>query len=202
MMQKLILTLLTGVAFLNAGGDISNSPVKTSTCGLYTDEYMISSGIVYPCIDTGIPNSINPDILMSKKIHFHASLHFDANGLTENSLLKLKELQDYMILRSVKNYYITIIGHTSGYEDSNHMVQLNGWSTFWQNLGKTSMSESELVAHVNQRILAVHNYFHKKEGISTSRLYTENRLARDPISTEATMDGKMANKRVDIALYY
>jgi outer membrane protein OmpA-like peptidoglycan-associated protein len=189
MMKKLILTALLSASTLMAND-------------LYTDTYMSRSGIVYPHIDTGIPNSINPDILMSKKIHFHASLYFDAEGLTLESQDNLKRLQDYMILHPVKNYYISIIGHTSGYEDSNHLVQLNEWSTFWQNLGKTSMSESQLAAQINRRIAAVYNYLHEKEGISKSRLYTENRLAKDPISTEATAEGKMRNRRVDIALYY
>ena len=200
MMKKTIVTLLMGIVFLNAGGDIS--PVKTSACGLYTDEYMMSSGIVAPCIDTGINNPFDAERLMDKAIHFHTSLYFDREGLTEDSVQNLQKLKDYISLHSVKSYYVSVIGHTAGYEDSNHMVQLNAWSTFWQNLGKKAVPESELAAQVNQRILAVYTYLNKEEDISTSRIFTENRLARDPIATEATKEGRTRNTRVDVALYY
>jgi flagellar motor protein MotB len=64
------------------------------------------------------------------------------------------------------------------------------------------MMRTDLASMVNRRIEAVYDHLNKEEHISTSRLYTENRLARDPIATEATVEGRMRNERVDVALYY
>jgi len=188
-MKKIILTTLLSASALIASD-------------LYTDTYMSRSGIVSPHIDTGISNMVSGETLMKKKIYFHTSVYFNAEGLTQESVDKLRRLHDYIHSHSVKNYYISVIGHTSGYEDSNYMVQLNAWSTFWQNIGKKSIPRSELAAQVNRRILAVYNHLYEKEGINKAKMYTENRLARDPISTEATVEGKLINTRVDVALFY
>ena len=199
-MKKTLLTIAACSTLLSAGGNIA--PIGTSSCGLYTDEYMMYSGVVHPCIDTGIPNTINGSMLLNKKVYFHASIYFEKGVLTEASRNALSQLKNVIDTRGRRNYYVSIVGHTSGYQDSNHMVELNGWSTFWQNLGKTSMMRSDLAAIVNSRIQRVYDHLNQKEDISTSRLYTENRLARDPISTEATKEGRQRNTRVDVALYY
>ncbi len=196
-MKKILLTAAAGATLLSAGGDIN----PTSKCGLFTDEYMMYSGVVHPCIDTGIVNPFPGNKLLNKKVYFHASLYFKKGVLTEESSRALQELKN-TIGSHGSNYYVSVVGHTAGYEDNNHMVELNGWSTFWQNLGKTPMMRSELAATVNRRIQAVYDHLNKEEGVSQSRLYTENRLARDPVSTEATVEGRMRNERVDVALYY
>ena len=196
-MKKILLTIAAGATLLSAGGDI----YPTSKCGLFTDEYMMYSGVVDPCIDTGIPNTFPGQKLQNKKIYFHTSIYFEKGILTQESLQSLQELK-HLIESRGSNYYVSVVGHTAWYGDSNRKVELNAWSTFWQNLGKTSMLRSDLAATVNSRIEAVYNHLNKEEGISTSRLYTENRLARDLISTEATQEGRMHNERVDIALYY
>lgn len=196
-MKKILLTITAGTTFLLAGGDF----YQTSKCGLFTDEYMMYSGVVYPCIDTGIPNAFPGQKLLNKKVYFHTSVYFNKGVMTEKSLQSLQELKNTIASRG-SNYYVSVVGHTSGYEDSNHMVKLNAWSTFWQNIGKSSMMRSDLAATINSRIETVYTHLSKKEHVSTSRLYTENRLARDPIATEATTEGRMQNERVDVALYY
>jgi len=195
--MKILLIIAAGATILSAGGNI----YPTSKCGLFTDEYMMYSGVVDPCIDTGIPNAFPGQKLLNKKIYFHTSIYFKKGILTQESLQSLQELKNIIENRS-SNYYVSVVGHTAWYEDSNRKVELNAWSTFWQNIGKSSMMRSNLAETVNSRIEAVYNHLNKEEHISTSRLYTENRLARDPISTEATQEGRMHNERVDIALYY
>ncbi len=196
-MKKILLTVAAGATLLSAGGDI----YPTSKCGLFTDEYMMYSGVVDPCIDTGIPNPFPGERLLNKKVYFHASVYFKKGVLTEASLQALHELKN-TIASHGSHYYVSVVGHTAWYEDSNRKVQLNAWSTFWQNIGKSSVMRSDLAATVNRRIEAVYDHLNREEGISTSRLYTENRLARDPIATEATQEGRMRNERVDVALYY
>ena len=198
-MKKILLTLLTGVTLLTAGGDFFPATFK---CGLYTDEYMLYSGAVHPCIDTEIPNSINGEMLLEKKVYFHASLYFKGGVLTESSQKALKTLKNTIETEGMSNYFVSVVGHSAGYEDSNHRVELNAWSTFWQNLGKTSVSRDIFAAKMNKRIKIVYDHLNEKEEIHATRIYTENRLARDPIATEATKEGRLLNERVDIALYY
>ncbi len=199
MMKKILLITAACATLLTAGGDIA--PIETSSCGLYTDEYMMYSGVVYPCIDTGIPNYFEGEKLLDKKVYFHASLYFKNGVLTETSQKAIENLKSTIEHRGSK-YYVSLVGHTAWYEDGNSAVKLNAWSTFWQNLGKTPMSLSDLAATVNRRIETVYTHLNTEEGIDVSRLYTENRLARDPIATEATQEGRMRNERVDVALYY
>ena len=198
-MKKTLLTIAACTTLLSAGGDIA--PIGTSSCGLYTDEYMMYSGIVHPCIDTGIPNYFEGEKLLDKKMYFHASLYFKKGVLTETSLEALKTLQNTIKSRG-SNYYVSVVGYTAWYEDDMSGAKLNAWSTFWQNLGKADMTLSELAGTVNQRIEAVYTHLTNEEGLSSSRLYTENRLARDPIATEAIEEGRQRNTRVDVALYY
>jgi hypothetical protein len=200
-MKKTLLTLAASTALLSAGGDIAPA---TQVCkGLYTYSYMPHSGVEHACIDTGIANGVSADTLLRKKVRFHASLYFDGGVLTDASQQALNELKNVIADRGLNHYYVSVIGHTSGYEDAAHTVVLNGWSSFWQSLGGgRSMTQEEAATEVNGRIKAVYDHLHTKEGINTARLYTENRLARDPIATEAIDEGAALNERVDIALYY
>jgi len=201
-MKKRLLTLAALTAFLNAGGDISPFNAPGYCGGLYTKSYMPYAGVEHPCIDTGIHNPFPGEKLLNKRVHFHASLYFKEGKLTDESLKALSELDNIIRDRHLRNYYVSIIGHSAGYEDGNHMVDLNAWSTFWQNLGSKNMTRTEFATLVNQRIKAVYDHLVDVEGISPGRLYTENRLARDPVSTEATKEGRERNERVDVALYY
>ena len=195
-MKKTLLTLASVTAFLNAGGDIS--PYAPSCGGLYTYSYLPESGVEHPCIDTGIENGISGESLLHKKIRFHASLYLDGGKLTESSKEALHTLANEM---SGGNYFVSIVGHTSYYEDDAHAVPLNGWSSFWQSFGGgKETSREEAASEVNARIHIVYKLL-VQEGIRPSSIYTENRLARDPLATEATSGGRALNERVDIALY-
>ena len=200
-MKKTLLTLAAGAALLNAGGDIA--PVQDEpVCGLYTYSYLPNSGVEHACVDTGISNPFDGSVLMNKKALFHASLYFDGERLTEESQKALEALKAKIAEMGGGNYYVAIIGHTSGYENEAHAaVPLNGWSSFWQNLTERTMSDSEAASEVNAYIKGVYDFITGKAGVGRTRVYTENRLARDPIATEATAEGRARNERVDIALY-
>jgi len=200
-MKKTLLTLAASTALLSAGGNIN--PATPVCDGIYTYSYMPQSGVEHACIDTGIANGVSARTLLQKKIRFHASLYFEGGKLSDASQQALNELKNIIADRGLNHYYVSVIGHTSGYEDDAHRVDLNGWSSFWQNLGGgKNMTQEEAASEVNSRIKAVYDHLNAEEGISFAKLYTENRLARDPIATEATDSGRMLNERVDIALYY
>jgi len=199
MMKRTLLTLISVVTFLSAGGDIA--PAYPSSCknGLYTYSYLPNSGVEHPCVDTGIDNGISGEALLHKRVHYRASLYMDGGELTETSRRVLDDLLQKMAERS---YYVSIIGHTSYYEDDAHVVPLNGWSSFWQSLGGERESTAQEEAdEVNARIGTVYHAL-MQAGVRPSSVYTENRLARDPLATEATAAGRYLNERIDIALYY
>ncbi len=197
-MKKTFILLVAGATMLSAGGDIS--PVEnTSTCGLYTYSYMPQSGVEHPCIDTGIANAVSGKMLLNKKIRFHTSLYTDGHTLTEASQQALQQMKE--ALKAHPNAYVALIGHTSGYADAGHYVPLDGWSSFWQSLGgERTLTQEEAANEVNGRIKDIYDVLTGNEGINPSKIYTENRLARDPVSTEATGAGRALNERVDILL--
>jgi len=167
---------------------------------LYTDTYMFHSGIVKHHIETGIPNPFNVNRIREMKNAYHASVYFKEGVLTETSLQKLQELLS--ATQSHKgNYFITVIGHTSDFTNESHTIQLSPWAEFWHNLGSKTISKTTLAETVNIRIKAVYNYL-RKHNIPAKKIYNENRMNRDPLTTEATEKGKEINRRVDIALYY
>ncbi len=163
---------------------------------LYTDTYMSQSGIVKPTYSTGIPNLVSINTLMHKKTVAHASLYFKNGVLTEASTQALKVL----LKQSSPSAYVSVIGHTSGYLLSSENVQLNAWSTFWQHIGSSTTSINAVADSVNQRILVIYKKL-KANRINSKRIYTENRMDRDPISTEATELGRTLNARVDVVVY-
>jgi hypothetical protein len=198
MMKRTLLTLTLATTFLSAGGDIS--PAYTSSCGgLYTYNYLPNSGVEHPCVDTGIDNGISGEVLLHKRVRYHASLYMDGGKLTEASQQVFDKILQTM---AGGNYYVSIIGHTSYYEDDAHVVPLNGWSSFWQSFGGEKESTvQEEADEVNARIKTVYSAL-MQAGVSPSSVYTENRLARDPLATEATSAGRYLNERVDVAIYY
>ena len=200
-MKKTLLTLAAGAALLNAGGDIA--PVQDGpVCGLYTYSYLPNFGVERACIDTGINNSFDGSVLVNKKVLFRASLYFDGETLTEASQNAFEALKTKVAEMGGGDYYVAIIGHTSGYENEAHTaVPLNGWSSFWQNLTERTMSDNEAAAEVNSRIKSVFDMVTGETAIGRTRIYTENRLDRDPIATEATAEGRARNERVDIVLF-
>lgn len=201
MMKKQLMMLSLLGTFAVAGGNIG--PVYPSVCGgLYTYSYMPYSGVEHPCIDTGIPNPYSGKMLLNKRVRFHASLYFKEGQLTSASQKKLDEMESIIKAGHLHNYYVSLVGHTAGYEDGNHMVELNGWSTFWQNLGTKTITRTEMAETVNRRIRVIYDHLTQDVQVSPARMYTENRLNRDPISTEATEEGRKLNERVDVVLYY
>ncbi len=168
---------------------------------LYTDTYMSRSGIVFPHIDTGIPNHINGQTLMNKRVLYSTPVYFKGGVITESSRDALAGIISTVKMKRLKSYYVSVIGHTADYTNEYHVVPLNAWSTFWQNLGKKTMGRDTLAASVNQRIQTVYDLL-KEDNVNTTRIYTENRMNRDPVSTEATAEGRMLNQRVDVVLYY
>ncbi len=170
----------------------------TLASDLYTDTYFSQSGIVKPRYDTGIPNPVSANTLIHKRTVAHTSLYFKGGLLTQESAGALQNILD--AAKDHPSSYITVIGHTSGYTLSSEAVHLNPWSTFWQNVSSSSVSIDQIVASVNQRILAVYDQL-KAAGVNTRKIYTENRMDRDPISTEATKRGRVMNTRVDVAVY-
>ena len=188
MMKKILLSAILSCTFVVASD-------------LYTDTYMSQSGIVKPHIDTGIENGISGDKLMKKRIFSSTSLYFRKGQLTSQSQEAMNKIIDTINLHKSRHYYVSIIGHTAGYTDSNYEVELSPWAKFWQNISYRKISRDTLVDYVNQRILLVYNTL-KDNNINPTRVYTENRLDRDPIVTEATKKGRLTNNRVDVTLYY
>jgi hypothetical protein len=174
--------------------------VVVSADGLYTDTYMYRSGVVRPVIETGIPNIVKADQLMKKQIFLTAPLYFRGETLDDASRQALRQILAAAKKMDPTSYYISVIGHTAGYTSEEHMIKLNWWSRFWQNIDYRTMSRDTLAASVNARILFVYNML-KNHGVSGSRIYTENRMDRDPISTEATDQGRKINERTTITLY-
>ena len=170
----------------------------TLASDLYTDTYFSQSGIVKPRYDTGIPNPVSANTLMQKRTVAHTSLYFKGGLLTQESAEALQSILD--TVKEQRSSYVAVIGHTPGYMSSSESIQLNAWSTFWQNISIASVSGETVAASVNRRIKAVYDQL-TANGINPGKIYTENRMGRDPIATEATKRGKAMNHRVDVVVY-
>jgi len=164
---------------------------------LYTDTYMSNSGIVKGHIETGVPNSFSGQLLSKKRSVAHTSVYFNNGIMTESSQDKLQEL----LSKSKSSYYVSVIGHASSFINESDSIELSAWAEFWQNLGTDETSKTELTETVNSRIQAVCNYL-QEHNVPTNKIYNENRMDRDPVSTEAIDEGKALNDRVDVTLYY
>lgn len=169
---------------------------------LYTDTYMSNSGVVKGHIDTGIPNSFSGQVLAGKKTVAHTSLYFDNGIMTESS----QEALQALLSQSKSSYYVSVIGHSSSFTDESDSIELTPWAEFWQNLGDDDVrtdetSKTELIKTVNSRIQAVCDYL-QDHNVPTNKIYNENRMDRDLLSTEAIDEGKALNDRVDVTLYY
>ena len=186
MIRKIALIALTGTTMTMAND-------------LYTDTYFYQSGVVKWHVETGIPNRMSANKLRHMKSVYHASLYFQEGHLTQASEEKLKELLS-LAKENGGNYYVSVIGHSSGYADLSHTVKLDGWAQFWHNIDKRNTTESDLANAVNYRIKKVHDYLTAHD-VPLTRIYNENRMNRDPLYTEATKEGAALNRRVDVTLY-
>ncbi len=181
---------------------LSLGTVAVTASDLYTSTYFSKSGVIYPHIDTGIDNRVSANTIMTKRSVYSAPIYFDRFGkFTKGSQKALARIADMIKERRSKNYYITLIGHTSSYTLPSHKIELNFWSSFWQDMKFRSTSRDTISDEVNRRILKVYSSL-KDRDINTDRVYTENRMDRDPIATEATKEGKALNRRVTATLYY
>jgi len=164
---------------------------------LYTDTYMSGSGIVSPFISTEIPNPLSVGALKKKKMMMHTPLYSYKGQLSQESLDALDEIVSYA---KAHNATISLIGHTSSYTKSDQFVPLSFWGSIWHNVGSSKINETVLIDEVNARIRLAYDILTAK-GISPQKIYTENRMDRDPIVTEATKRGKAMNRRVDVVVY-
>jgi len=181
---------------------LSLGSVVAVASDLYTSTYLSSSGTTHPRISTGIENRVSANTIMTKRSVYTAPIYFDRYGeFTPNSKKALDKIDKIIKDRGSEGYYITLIGHTSGYTLPSHKIELNFWSSFWHNMKFRSTSRDTISDEVNRRILKVYNDL-KAQEINTDKIYTENRMDRDPIATEATKEGKALNRRVTVTLYY
>jgi len=165
---------------------------------LYTDTYMLRSGVISPRVDTGIPSHVSADTLSKKRIRMRALVYFRGEHPIENSAQALDE-----IVAHAKRHgaYVSVIGHIDSYTKEDQYVPLTPWSALWQNAGDRRVSETVLINEVNTKIRRVYDLLVRK-GIDSRKIYTENRMDRDPLTTEATPRGRALNRRVDVKVYY
>lgn len=183
MLKKILLTTLLSASL-------------ALSADLYTDTYKSNSGVVKGHVSTGIANAFPASKLMSKRSVAHTSIYFSEGLITEQSQEALQSL----LSQARASSYLSVIGHTAGFEYESHSIELSPWAEFWQNIGTSKMMRNSHAIGVNGRIAAVCDYL-KENSISASRIYNENRMDRDPISTEATNRGRALNQRVDVVLY-
>lgn len=167
---------------------------------LYTGDYLKQMGIVAPHIDTGIPNSVDTNTLLRKRVQAAVNLYFSGDKLNESSQKALDALLQRIETEGVGNGAIAVIGHSASFRSYNENVLLNGWSSFWQSLAEPSADEKDVAAQVNARIKAVYDML-RHAGVPAGRIYTENRLDKDPVATEATDAGRALNERVEILFF-
>lgn len=164
---------------------------------------MQRSGIVAPKVDTGIPNRVDGNRLL----HWHryivrlAPVVFHGAEVADESDYTLEQLRELIRQNRSRIRYVGLIGHSSAIVDEENRIELDGWSGLWQHLGgDTRLDRDEAIALVNDRLRQVYDLV-RDAGMPASRIYTENRLDRQPLYTEATSDGRLGNNRVEIALY-
>ncbi len=171
---------------------------------IYTDNYMARTGIVGEKIDTGYTNHVNGRTLLRWRggIRHLEPIYFSGSNIRSESYPVVEELKNIIASKDSRVKYISIIGHSSSAPDKDHSVKLNFWSTMWQKLADTeNIPYKKAVTLVNERISAIYSEI-ESTGFDTRKIYTENRVDRDPISTEATAEGRRKNNRVDVTIYY
>jgi outer membrane protein OmpA-like peptidoglycan-associated protein len=164
---------------------------------LYSTAYFEESGVPRPLVDTEIDSLVDAAKLKDLRVDRHALLYFNQNRLTDDSLSALDE-----IISAAKNRtdaYIAIIGHTSSFTRARESLPLGGWASLWYSLQYGTPDRQPLADEVNSRIRIVYDTL-ADQGIDPGRIFTENRMDRDPLYTEATSSGKRLNRRVFVGL--
>jgi outer membrane protein OmpA-like peptidoglycan-associated protein len=170
---------------------------------LYTDTYLNQSGVIMAPISTGIPNSVSG----SRLLHWHRyvvrlePVYFTGEKVHDDSEYTLEQLEELIRQNRSKIRYVSLIGHSSAVEDEENRIELGGLTGLFQSLGgRETMPKEEAVTLVNSRLRQLYDLI-RDAGFPASRIYTENRLDRQPLSTEATSEGRSVNNRVEVALY-
>ena len=165
---------------------------------LYTQEFIPSSDIHHKVVDTGIKNHVKVDEFFYRKGKHLKPLYFDDGKLIDTSKDNLDK-----IIKSIKdkNYIITLISHTSYKITEDDSVKLNFWSEFWHSLGHFGLLTHKESIDIGNSFLKETLSYLKQKGIDTTKIYTENRLDKDRLSTEGTTRGRDINNRIDITLY-
>jgi len=191
MKKILLLSSLIGLSTLSADA-------------LYNDNYMSRSGIVHKSIDTGIANRVNGIKLLHWKgyVTHIRPIVFDGCNIDEySSKIAIDELIRLIRDNKSKIKYISIIGYSSSIIDDENRIELSGWASMWHSVGgEHRIEESRAIDIVNSRIKTIYDII-REEGISARKIYNENRVDREPLTTEATADGRMINNRVVVTLY-
>ena len=170
---------------------------------IYEDDYIQKMKGIKTVVDTGIPNKIKASRLKDgthRQILRFAPILFDGKSMTSVSKRRLDDIVSLINTKDRSSYYISLLGHTSSHLSKSHEIKRDSWSAFWQRMGGEDMSEEESVSLANSRIRTVYDVL-KGNRVHQSSIYTENRLSRDKLSTEASAEGLALNNRVDIVLY-
>ena len=170
---------------------------------IYNDNYMSRSGIVHRSIETGISNRVDGRRLLYWRgyITHLPPIIFDGIKIDKYSKNRVKALRELIRVNRDRIKYISIIGYSSSIIDEENRIDLEPWVSFWHRIsGEHRIEESKAVRLVNSRIRTIYNIL-REEGVHASRIYNENRLDREPLSTEATREGQRLNNRVVLTIY-
>ena len=169
---------------------------------LYTQEFIPSSTINNKVIDTGIKNYVHISDFFYKKGEHLPSIYFDDDKLSEPSRTIINSMIKKIKSNKSEDYIITLISHTSYKINENIFIKRNFWVEFWQSMANFDiLTYEESIKRGNQYLQWTLSYL-KKHGINVKRVYTENRLDKDRLSTEAISEGRDINNRVDVTLYF
>jgi len=181
-MKKIASTLIVAAALAYADG-------------LYTISYLPQSPIESSVIDTGIPAAVDANTLRTLRTKTAFNLYFDGEDLSHCSKQRLQNVIGHL----QENEYIALIGHSSATREFKEDRYLNGWERLWQGMLDSRPTADEAVKETNRRLRYIYDLL-VKGGVNADRIYTENRLDRDPITTEATKKGSAYNRRVQVLI--
>ncbi len=186
-MKKIILNILLTTSLVVANG-------------LYTQNFISEADVLKPTVKTDDKAEATIARFSDQKAIRYPSLSYD-EGLTQESKKRLNLIIDMLTKSTLKSYTVTLIGYTSTAINPNETIQLNSWSSFWHSLGSSyKPTQNESKNRVNSNLRDTVNYL-TQHGISPKKIYTENRLGKDKLYTEATSEGYNLNNRVDVAVY-
>ena len=163
---------------------------------LYNNVYMPESGIEKQIVETNIPNTINVNILQSKREVAKVVVYVENGRITQTSQDRLQD----MLSQKRPNSYLSVVGHSGNLIDIDHQIEIGIWAELWHNIANSNQKTQSDVDEVNNRITTVYNYL-TNNGVSTNKIYNINQMDTNPISTEATSEGKALNKRVVVSVY-